>query len=213
VAGRTGDVTLAIADISGLQTALDGKAPTSHSHAISDVTNLQTTLDGKASVTHSHAISDVTGLQTALDGKEPSLTAASQIEMETGTEAALRSMSPLRVAQAIAALQDGPLTRAITFGSVGAAADGTIVLMGYAPWAGTINSLKNLQTSTGTITAAVQIGGVNVTGLSSLSVTSTPQSPNASGANTFAIGDVITVVLSSNSSAADLQGCLQITPG
>lgn len=31
-------------------------------------------------------------------------TAASQVEMETGTEAALRSMSPLRVAQAIAAL-------------------------------------------------------------------------------------------------------------
>ena len=35
---------------------------------------------------------------------EPALSAASQVEMETGTEAALRSMSPLRVAQAIAAL-------------------------------------------------------------------------------------------------------------
>jgi len=35
---------------------------------------------------------------------EPALSAASQAEMEAGTEAALRSMSPLRVAQAIAAL-------------------------------------------------------------------------------------------------------------
>ena len=35
---------------------------------------------------------------------EASLTAASKLEMETGTETALRSMSPLRVAQAIAAL-------------------------------------------------------------------------------------------------------------
>lgn len=82
-------------------------APSTHTHAISDVTNLQTTLDGKSATTHthdwasitgkpttftpathshtwteitgkpttftpsahSHAISDVTGLQTALDGK------------------------------------------------------------------------------------------------------------------------------------------------
>lgn len=35
------------------------------------------------------------------------MTAASQSEMETGTEAAIRSMSPLRVAQAIAALASG----------------------------------------------------------------------------------------------------------
>jgi hypothetical protein len=35
------------------------------------------------------------------------MTAASQAEMETGTESALRSMSPLRVAQAIAALAAG----------------------------------------------------------------------------------------------------------
>lgn len=61
--------THAIADVDGLQTALNGKAGTSHTHAISDVTNLQTTLNGKAPSTHTHAIGDVTGLQTALDGK------------------------------------------------------------------------------------------------------------------------------------------------
>ena len=32
----------------------DARTPTSHSHAISDVTSLQTTLDGKASTSHSH---------------------------------------------------------------------------------------------------------------------------------------------------------------
>lgn len=64
VAGKTGAVTLAKADVglgnvdntsdagkpvsTATQTALNGKANTSHSHAISDVTNLQTTLDGKA---------------------------------------------------------------------------------------------------------------------------------------------------------------------
>lgn len=36
-------------------------APVSHSHAISDVTNLQTSLDGKASSAHTHDVTDVTG--------------------------------------------------------------------------------------------------------------------------------------------------------
>jgi hypothetical protein len=51
----------------------------SHTHSIANVTGLQTALDGKqasgsyAAATHSHIISDVTGLQTALDGKQASL--------------------------------------------------------------------------------------------------------------------------------------------
>jgi hypothetical protein len=61
--------THAIGDVTGLQTALDGKAATVHTHAIGDVTGLQTALDGKAATVHTHAIGDVTGLQTALDAK------------------------------------------------------------------------------------------------------------------------------------------------
>jgi hypothetical protein len=48
----------------------------------------------------------------AYDADTPTV-AASQGEMEAGTEAALRSMSPLRVAQAIAALQGTTLTRTV----------------------------------------------------------------------------------------------------
>jgi hypothetical protein len=47
-------------------------APKVHTHAIADVTDLQAALDGKAASTHTHAISDTTGLQTALDGKQES---------------------------------------------------------------------------------------------------------------------------------------------
>lgn len=62
----------AIASITGLQGALDGKqaagsyAAASHTHAIADVTNLQSTLDGKqaagsyAAASHSHSASDIT---------------------------------------------------------------------------------------------------------------------------------------------------------
>lgn len=50
--------------------------PSAHSHAIADVTGLQGALDGKqaagsyAAASHSHSIGDVTGLQSALDGKQ-----------------------------------------------------------------------------------------------------------------------------------------------
>ncbi|WP_423373199.1 tail fiber domain-containing protein [Stenotrophomonas maltophilia] len=61
--------THAVSDVTGLQSALDGKAAASHTHTITNVTGLQAALDGKAAASHTHAIADVTGLQTALDAK------------------------------------------------------------------------------------------------------------------------------------------------
>jgi hypothetical protein len=62
------------------QTALDGKAASSHTHddRYYTETEMNTLLAGKqasgsyAPATHQHAISDTTGLQTALDGKQAS---------------------------------------------------------------------------------------------------------------------------------------------
>ncbi|NWG46262.1 MAG: hypothetical protein HXY25_06910 [Alphaproteobacteria bacterium] len=45
-------------------------AAISHTHIIGDVTGLQSALDGKAASSHTHIIGDVTGLQSALDGKQ-----------------------------------------------------------------------------------------------------------------------------------------------
>ena len=54
-------------------TALTGKpttfTPSAHTHAISEVTGLQTALDGKAASSHTHTTAQVTGLDTALAGK------------------------------------------------------------------------------------------------------------------------------------------------
>jgi len=71
-----------IADITGLQSALDakastvdlstglaGKANTSHAHSISNVTGLQSALDAKAASVHTHAISSISGLTSALSEK------------------------------------------------------------------------------------------------------------------------------------------------
>lgn len=60
------------------QTALDAKAAAIHTHVIADVTGLQSALDGKqaagsyAAAVHTHGISDITGLQSSLDGKAAS---------------------------------------------------------------------------------------------------------------------------------------------
>jgi len=50
----TGAHTHEIADVNGLQTALDGKSAVGHSHAIADTVGLQSALDGKASTSHLH---------------------------------------------------------------------------------------------------------------------------------------------------------------
>ena len=56
---------------SAIQTQIDGKAATSHTHSIENVTGLQTALDGKSGTTHTHSIADVANLQTSLDAKAP----------------------------------------------------------------------------------------------------------------------------------------------
>jgi len=51
VAGRTGNITLGISDITDLGSTLSGKAASVHSHAISDVTGLSTDLASRATTT------------------------------------------------------------------------------------------------------------------------------------------------------------------
>lgn len=43
--------------------------PSAHNHVIADTTGLQAALDGKANTNHTHTIANVTGLQAALDAK------------------------------------------------------------------------------------------------------------------------------------------------
>ena len=61
VAGKTGVITLGTADITGLDTALGGKALATHSHIISDVTGLQGALDAKATTTSVTTLSNNVG--------------------------------------------------------------------------------------------------------------------------------------------------------
>lgn len=89
--------------------------------------------------------------------------------------------------------------------------DGTVVLKAKASFAFTIDQIRGLKTASGTLTLAVQVNGVSVTGLSALAVTSTPQDVTASAANAVAVGDRITLVISATSGANDLEYTLKGT--
>jgi hypothetical protein len=49
-----------LADVTGLEAALLGKAATTHTHTQSDITGLEAALLGKAATTHTHPLSDLT---------------------------------------------------------------------------------------------------------------------------------------------------------
>ncbi len=78
VAGRVGEVVLTKGDVglSNVDNTSDVDKPVS--------TATQTALDGKANTTHTHAVADVTGLQAALDGKEPTIAAGTATQYYRG---------------------------------------------------------------------------------------------------------------------------------
>lgn len=176
----------AIADVTGLQTALDGKSAVGHGHAIADVTGLQTALDGKAASSHSHAIANVTGLQTALDAKAPLASPAL-----TGTPAAPTAVAGTNttqiattafVAAAIAALIDAAPGTLDTLNELAAALGddpnfAATITSGLAGKLAKASNLADLQSATtarsnlglGTMatqaSAAVAITGGSITGI------------------------------------------------
>jgi len=84
--------TLFIANISNLQTTLDGKLGTNPTLQISNIAALQTALDEKLSGTFPIAISNVSGLQSSLDGKlstNPTLDIANIIGLQTNLDSKL----------------------------------------------------------------------------------------------------------------------------
>lgn len=90
--------------------------------------------------------------------------------------------------------------------------NGTFTILQYAPVAFTVNSLKQVRTTSGSLTLAIKINGTAMTGASAISVTTSPQDVNITAANTMAVGDIITIEISSASGPpANLVGTLIAT--
>jgi hypothetical protein len=95
-------------------------------------------------------------------------------------------------------------------GHIETVANKTYVLDLKAPYAYTINSLA-AKTVSGTCTAKLTIDGVNVTGITALAVTSTEDFDDATAANVVGVGNTVALVVSSNSTALDLQFTVKYT--
>lgn len=80
--------THSIANVSGLQDALNGKAASSHTHTIAQVTNLQSTLDGKAASSHNHAASAITSGTLAVARGGTGVTANPSLLVNLGSTSA-----------------------------------------------------------------------------------------------------------------------------
>lgn len=76
-----GDIGGTLSNQTDLQTALNAKAASSHTHVISDTTGLQTALDGKAAASHAHG-------NVTTDGK---IGSTSGLPIKTGTAGALEA--------------------------------------------------------------------------------------------------------------------------
>lgn len=89
-----------------------------------------------------------------------------------------------------------PASAALQWTGGAVVANGTYYFTVAAPYAGTITSLDYF-TGAGSFTVAVQVGAAVVTGLSAVAVSSATQAnAAATGANTFAAGQMISVVIS-----------------
>jgi hypothetical protein len=81
----------------------------------------------------------------------------------------------------------------------------------YAAFGYKVTEVKQIQTSSGSVTAAIKINGTSITGLSSISVSSTPQNVSATGANTVSVGNALSLVFSSSSFPVNIQFTLVAT--
>ena len=188
--------THAISDVTGLQTALDGKASSTHTHAISDVTGLQTTLDSKAASSHVHTIANVTGLQTALDGKSDT----------THTHAVATTTVNGLMSSADKTKLDGVASGANNY--VHPTTDGSL----HVPATSTTNNLKVLKA--GATAGSIAWGNVAYSELTGVPSTFTPAAhthtiANVTGLQTALDGKLATTGTAANSS--QLQGFVTAT--
>ena len=129
--------------------------------------------------------------------------------LEGRTEAEFKADFNLEIGTDVLAFAGTGLIEQIS-GHIETADDKTYVLDLKAPYAYTINSLA-AKTASGTCTAKLTIDGTDVTGITALAVSSTEDFDDATAANAVSVGDTVALVISSNSTALDLQFTVKVT--
>lgn len=103
-----------------------GKADVEHTHEIADVDGLQGALDGKANATHTHTTAQVDGLDTALAGKANKATTLAGYGI---TDAYTQTQTDTKIAEAVAAADHLKREIVESLPAVGSADENTIYMV------------------------------------------------------------------------------------
>lgn len=183
--GVWGAITGTLSSQTDLQTALNGKAASTHTHTLAAITDAGTAA-GKAAP----ASGDATATQVVL-GSDTRLTNARAPTTHTHAESDVTNL----VAD-LATAKQLPIS-----GHIEAPAAKTYVLDEAAQAGGTIVGITH-RCPTGSVTFSIQIAGVNVTGLAALTSGATQAAVTATGANTYTAGQRITLLVTAVSTPA-----------
>lgn len=189
--GTIGGTLSAQAD---LQTALNGKAALVHTHTLAQITDA-----GSAAGKSVAASGDASTTQVVL-GSDSRLTNARTPTAHTHPQSDVTNL-PADIATAKA----DPIEWHIESPSAK-----SYLLSRKAQVAGTILGIDH-NCGGGSLTFSVQINGVTVTGLSGLTSGSSLVASNATGANAYAAGATITLLVASVSTASDFAFTLRRT--
>lgn len=96
-------------------------------------------------------------------------------------------------------------TRAVHIKFDGTVPEYTFPIVGYALAAQVVQLIAGLKTTAGTCNVTVAIDGVPVTGLTAVQATTTPAGATATGANSVAVGQAVTVAVTDIAGATGLE--------
>jgi hypothetical protein len=186
-----GGITGTLSSQADLQSALNGKAATTHTHTLSSITNA-----GTAAALNTPASGDAATNQVAL-GSDSRFTNARTPLAHTHPQSDITNLAADVASAKIDAINV----------QIDAPAAGTYVLEEYAEAAGAVNRVTDRLTS-GSATYRLQLGGVDIGGLgtsaSPLNPTSTQAQRSATSANTYAVGTRLQLLVTAVTSPGSL---------
>ena len=167
-----------------------------------------TLLAGKSNTGHTHVVADIGDFSTASTASANAAIAAASIDALNGVSIGTPASGQVLTHNGTQWINTAP-TFAIQMGlSVGENSELTICEYAVSPF---VVQKAYFKTTVGTITANIKKNGTSITGLSALSLTSTQQNATATALNTVAVGNKLTVALTSNSGATVVSILLECT--
>lgn len=167
-----------------------------------------TLLAGKSNTGHTHVVANITDFAAASTASANTAIAAASIDALSDVSIGTPASGQVLTHNGTQWINSAP-TFAIQMGlSVGENSELTICEYAVSPF---VVQKAYFKTTAGTITANIKKNGTSITGLGALSLTTTQGNATATALNTVAVGNKLTVALTSNAGATVISILLECT--